>query len=406
MILLVLLIQIYILIKPIYAFGPSSSNIYEGIDVSEWQGSIDFSQVKASGIDIVYMRSSEGTGYVDACFEQNYANAKANGLKVGFYHYLTAMSNDDAINEADFFASTIAGKSPDCRLAMDFESFGSLSTDQINQIGLTFIAEVQRQTGKQVVVYSDTYNASYVFGGEITNYPLWIAQYGEPEPQANGNWNSWVGWQYTDEGEINGIDGYVDRDQFTEEILLDDTSEIPSNGNSNSSGDNSSNPSSIVIQWGDTLSQIAAEYNTTVAELASINNISNPNLIYAGQILYLPTKETNSEITNEDSNSSSNQNIYIVKSGDTLSQIAQNFGTTVQAIAYENNISNVNLIYVGQRLLIPTNHYDLGHTLYRIKWGDTLWSISRRYGVSIAQLVKINRIQNPNLIYAGSTIRI
>ena len=402
MLLSVLLIQVYIIIKPIYAFGPSSQNIYEGIDISEWQGNIDFTQVRNSGIDIVYMRASEGPNYEDSCFEQNYAGAKANGIKVGFYHYLTAMSNEDAIIEADFFASVIAGKSPDCRLAMDFESFNGLEVDEINQIGLTFMAELKKQTGKEVVIYSDTYNASYVFGGEITNYPLWVAQYGEPEPQANGNWDTWVGWQYTDEGEIPGISGYVDRDQYTDGILLSDTSEIPNSGGSKP--DN--NPSSIVIQWGDTLSQIALEYNTTVEELAQLNNISNPNLIYAGDILILPTKETNSEVINNNS-TSSNQNIYIVKSGDTLSQIAQDFGTTISAIANANNIQNVNLIYVGQRLVIPNSDYhDLNHTLYTIKWGDTLWSISRRYGVSIAQLVKLNRIQNPNLIYAGNILRI
>ena len=95
-----------------------------------------------------------------------------------------------------------------------------------------------------------------------------------------------------------------------------------------------------------------------------------------------------------------------VKAGDTLNQIAASYGTTARAIAVENGIRNINLIYVGQRLIIPTNRYDLNHTLYKIKWGDTLYGISRRYGVPIATIVRLNRIQNPNLIYAGQTIRI
>ena len=117
----------YLLFTPSLAFSPSSSNIYEGIDVSDWQGFIDYSQVAASGIQIVYIRSSEGFSYVDSQFENNYKNAKAAGLKVGFYHYLTARTVEDAVNQATFFVSTISGKSPDCKLAMDFESFGNLN---------------------------------------------------------------------------------------------------------------------------------------------------------------------------------------------------------------------------------------------------------------------------------------
>lgn len=159
----------------------------------------------------------------------------------------------------------------------------------------------------------------------------------------------------------------------------------------------------IIIQRGDTLSKLAIEYNTTVAKLVELNNIANPNLIYAGASLIVPSGET---IQDSDGNSTSGQTIYIVQRGDTLNQIAANFGTTAIAIAKENNIRNINLIYVGQRLIIPTNRYDLNHTLYKIQYGDTLWSISRRYGVSIATIVRLNRIKNPNLIYAGQTIRI
>ena len=80
---------------------------------------------------------------------------------------------------------------------------------------------------------------------------------------------------------------------------------------------------------------MAIKYNTTVAELVRLNNIQNPNLIYAGATLIVPVK---GETTN-------NTTIYIVKSGDTLNKIAQMFNTTVSQIAQENNIQNVNLIY-------------------------------------------------------------
>ena len=90
---------------PVFAFPPSSHGIYEGIDVSEWQGTIDFEEVADSGIDIVYIRVSEGTEYINPCFRENYEKAKANGLRTGFYHYLTARTEEEARVEAEFFVN-------------------------------------------------------------------------------------------------------------------------------------------------------------------------------------------------------------------------------------------------------------------------------------------------------------
>ena len=79
-----LLFQIYILSIPSFSFSPSNDNIYDGIDVSAWQGEINFEEVKNSGIDIVYIKSSEGFSFVDQYFEKNYSNEKNAGLKVGY----------------------------------------------------------------------------------------------------------------------------------------------------------------------------------------------------------------------------------------------------------------------------------------------------------------------------------
>ena len=76
----------------IYALTPKDDLPYNGIDVSNWQKNINFTEVKNSGVQIVYIKASEGTTFVDPYLEQNYTNAKANGLKIGFYHYLTATS--------------------------------------------------------------------------------------------------------------------------------------------------------------------------------------------------------------------------------------------------------------------------------------------------------------------------
>ena len=130
-------------------------------------------------------------------------------------------------------------------------------------------------------------------------------------------------------------------------------------------------------------------------------------MIYAGNTLIIPTKES----VDGDKENITSETIYIVKKGDTLTRIALKYNTTVTRIAQLNNIRNVNLIYIGQILVIPTNSSNNinnnsanNQIIYTIRRGDTLWSISRRYGIPIAQIVRQNRIQNPNLIYTGNTL--
>ena len=182
----------FFICMPCFAFGPSSSTIYQGIDVSHWQGNIDFYAVKKSGIDIVYIKSSEGKSYIDPYFEINYQNAKANNLKVSFYHYVTARSTSEAEKQAIFFARVIAGKSPDCKLAMDFEDFGNLSINEINHIAKVFLNTLEKETGIDALIYSNAYSAKNIFSSELVNYPLWVANYNASTPTANGKWNTWA----------------------------------------------------------------------------------------------------------------------------------------------------------------------------------------------------------------------
>ena len=106
----VILIMIFVNINISYAISASTEVRYQGIDVSDWQGYIDYSRVSADGIDIVYIKSSQGKNIKDPYFDVNYENAKANGLKVGFYHFLTATNTNEAKQEATFFASVISRK--------------------------------------------------------------------------------------------------------------------------------------------------------------------------------------------------------------------------------------------------------------------------------------------------------
>ena len=152
-----------------FALTPSDNTIYEGIDVSNWQGHIDYDRVKASGIDIVYIKASQGKNITDPFFKVNYNNAKSNRLKVGLYHFLLARNDDEAVQEAEYFSSVISATSPDCKLAMDFENFGNLTREEINRISNIFLEKVKELTGKEVIIYSDASNARNIFGEELAS---------------------------------------------------------------------------------------------------------------------------------------------------------------------------------------------------------------------------------------------
>ncbi len=150
-------------------------------------------RLKQNGIQIVYIKSSQGTNITDPYFRINYNNAKASGLNVGFYHYVTARTVEEAYKEAEYFSSVISGTSPECKLVMDFENFGNLSVPEINDISKAFLERTKELTGKDLVIYSDAYNARNVFAEELAaSYPLWIAEYGVEVPTSDVRWNNWV----------------------------------------------------------------------------------------------------------------------------------------------------------------------------------------------------------------------
>ncbi|MFH1183499.1 MAG: LysM peptidoglycan-binding domain-containing protein [Chloroflexota bacterium] len=162
---------------------------------------------------------------------------------------------------------------------------------------------------------------------------------------------------------------------------------------------------SYVVQWGDTLGSVAGQCGTSVAAL----RLANPGLgywLYAGQTLWLPGAYQDGEGSHD---------TYYVARGDTLKKLAARFGTTMDAIARLNNIWNYNLIYEGQRLLIPGSGWypptdppsypPPTSGTYVVQWGDTMRKIAARFDVRLSDLIAANpHISNPNLIYRGQVI--
>ena len=382
---------VFAALVPARAIPPSGGRQYRGIDISEFQGEIDFEEVRRSGIEAVYIRVGAGE-YTDEYFAENYERAKAAGLKIGFYHYVTARSVDEGRRQARFFASLAAGREPDMRLAMDFEYFGSLSVSQINAISEAFLDELTALTKREAVIYSDLSNARNIFSRALAEkYPLWAAQYGADEPSANGKWREWVGFQYTDEGRVGGIYGNVDRNIFTEGIFLSDSGRI--DGEKRTTVRARTRTLTVYVRAGDTLWAIAREYGTTVEAIVRENRIADPNRIFAGERLRitLPARDGREEI-------------YTVKRGDTPISIAGKHGVTLSALEDRNGLERGEMIYAGDKLSIPGSR--MSGEFYVVRPGDTLFYISRRTGVPIRTLVGINRIKDPDLIYAGEHLKL
>ena len=382
---------VFAALVPARAIPPSGGRQYRGIDISEFQGEIDFEEVRRSGIEAVYIRVGAGE-YTDEYFAENYERAKAAGLKIGFYHYVTARSVDEGRRQARFFASLAAGREPDMRLAMDFEYFGSLSVSQINAISEAYLDELTALTKREAVIYSDRSNARNIFSRALAEkYPLWAAQYGADEPSANGKWREWVGFQYTDEGRVGGIYGNVDRNIFTEGIFLSDSWSI--DGEKRTTVRAGTRTLTVYVRAGDTLWAIAREYGTTVEAIARENRIVDPNRIFAGERLRitLPARGSGEEI-------------YNVRRGDTTISIAGKFGVTLSALEDRNGLERGETIYAGDKLSIPGA--GMSGEFYVVRPGDTLFYISRRTGVPIRTLVGINRIKDPDLIYAGEHLKL
>ena len=166
------------------------------------------------------------------------------------------------------------------------------------------------------------------------------------------------------------------------------------------------------VKAGDTLSQIAASHGTSYQNLASLNHLSNPNEIYVGQTLKLQaTTNTSTQTTTSTPAASTNQGTYTVKAGDTLSAIAAAHGTSYEALAQANGISNPNEIYVGQTLKFtaPTRTTSVTTTTakrgaYTVTAGDTLYEIAQKVGVNWQHLAQTNHISQPYTIYVGQKL--
>lgn len=258
----------------------------KGIDVSKWQGNIDFKKVKASGIDFVIIRAGYGReiSQKDEFFEKNYAGAKAAGLNVGAYWYSYADSVEDAVREANVCLEVLKGKQFEMPIYFDLEEKKQFDNGKqfCSDLVKAFCNKLEAAGYFTGLYISRWYLQNYITEEVANRYTMWIAEYG-PKLNYSGQYGI---WQNSSTGNVSGISGNVD----TDICYVDYPSIIKDrglNGFSEKPVEVKPVAKIYVVQKGDTLWAIAQKYNTTVDAIVKKNNINNANLIYPGQKLII-----------------------------------------------------------------------------------------------------------------------
>lgn len=324
-----------------------------GIDVSNWQAGINLAAVPA---DFVIMKATQGTNYISPDCDRQYQQAKKAGRLLGVYHYV---AGGNAIAEADYFVNNIKGYIGEAILAIDWEAEqnGAWGNEAYLE---QLVRRVIERTGVKPLIYSMASRYAQVATvAKKLDCGLWIAQYASNDPtgyQAHP-WNEGAYAcairQYTSAGRLPGYGGnldlniaYMDRNAWMKYAAKSGSkpAAAPSKPAAPAKPAPAAKPSgrTYTVQAGDTLSGIAAKLGVSTSAISGYRS-GNPNLIYPGEVL---------TINGGSAASKPAARTYTVRAGDNLSSIAARYGTTYQALAAKNGISNPNLIYPGQVLKI------------------------------------------------------
>ena len=164
--------------------------------------------------------------------------------------------------------------------------------------------------------------------------------------------------------------------------------------------------STYVVQAGDNLSALALRFGTTMESLMELNGLTDPNFIWVGQQLVVRGTVVAEEGDEEAPASETTVSEVTVQAGESLGQIALRYNTTVAALAALNNIVNPNLVYVGQVLKVPGSEpvESDGSIIHVVQAGEILSSIAARYGVTMWEIVEANDLDNINLLWVGQEL--
>ena len=213
-----------VLLGGLAAVPEAAAQHLAGIDVSHYQGTVNWQAVRNSGITFAFAKATEGTTYTDPTINFNIGSMNKYGIVPGAYHFGHPGTN--AVTQAQHFASVVRSANGGSfhgllQLVLDLEVTDGQSPAQVWAWTQAFIGEVVHQTGRPGIIYTGFYFWRDQVGDPNNNLncPLWLAAW-IPESQTNSliprAWSGvgWAFWQYTDRGSVGGVSGYVDRDFF------------------------------------------------------------------------------------------------------------------------------------------------------------------------------------------------
>lgn len=328
------------------------------IDVSTWNGNIDWEQVFKSGVKYAMIRSSfgvENQNQIDNKFARNIKNAVSAGIKCGIYHYSYAQSVSEAKSEADFCIKTIKNYKIELPVAFDIEdsSLTHLGKDLLTNIVIAFCDRIKEAGYIPMLYCNPNWLSNYLHKDKLLGkYDLWLAQWQVSQP----SYDCCI-WQYSDSGTVSGVSGNVDLNYIYKNYA--DSASKPSKPASAKptkkpdktdsaikAGDKVTVKNPIIYGTNQSFSVFEKVYDVieVVGDRAVIG-IGNKvtAAVAVGNLAKAEVKNTEP---------SSDKIYYTVRSGDTLSYIAYRYSTTVDKLVSMNNIKNRDLIYVGQRIRV------------------------------------------------------
>ena len=192
----------------------------DGVDVSHYQGTINWTKVDNAGVTFAFMKATEGTTYTDSMFAGNWAAAASVGIYRGAYHFARPSSSSGAA-QAKYYVSKVGAasfKQPGVLPpVLDLEVTGGLGVTKLKAWVSDWLTTAQGLTGRTPILYFSPYFWIDNMGNSTayTRYPMWIAHYTSAgAPMVPGGWARWTFWQYTSSGSVAGIAGNVDKNRF------------------------------------------------------------------------------------------------------------------------------------------------------------------------------------------------
>ena len=186
-----------------------------GVDVSVYQGNVNWSQIKGSGRQFAFVRISDGLSSPDSKFAQNWPALKAAGMVRGSYQFFRP-SQDPALQAQmvlDKLAAAGGLKPGDLPPVLDLESADGLASSVVVAKANVWLAKIEAALKVKPIVYTAAF-MSDVIGTGFGGYTLWVANYGTTCPTMPSGWTDWHFWQNADNGNVPGISGNVDTDFF------------------------------------------------------------------------------------------------------------------------------------------------------------------------------------------------